>query len=176
MNLRRPRPSKPPGVQYRDDRPLPRSDLAGRIPPTQGPGSPPGTIGFVGRVEYRHVYGQSGGARYGRGAGGDVLITHAEAFERDADTEDFSLLAIVAHERGHQLVAQHPRLSPFLSGVSPAAEEVLASLLNAMALDPGPDREALVEKATFDVLRGGASVETADRVVRQSWTELEGLL
>ena len=53
---------------------------------------------------------------------------------------------------------------------------MLASLLNAMALDPGPDREALVEKATFDVLRGGASVETADRVVRQSWTELEGLL
>ena len=26
-------------------------------------------LGFVGRVEYRHVYSQSGGAQYGRGAG-----------------------------------------------------------------------------------------------------------
>ena len=134
------------------------------------------SVGFVGRVEYRHVYGQSGGAQYGRGAGGDVLITHAEVFERDADPKDFSLLAIVAHERGHQMVARHPRLSPLLGGVSPAAEEVLASLLGAMVLAPGPDREALLEKAAFDVLRGGASAETAGRVVRKLWTELEGLL
>jgi hypothetical protein len=86
------------------------------------------SVGFVGRVEYRHVYRQSGGAQYGRGAGGDVLITHAEAFERDADPEDFSLLSIVAHERGHQTVARHARLSPLLVGVSPAAEEVLGSV------------------------------------------------
>ena len=63
-----------------------------------------------------------------------------------------------------------------MGGVSPAAEEVLASLLGAMVLAPGPGRDALVEKAAFDVLRGGASAESAERVVRMLWTDLEGLL
>ena len=53
---------------------------------------------------------------------------------------------------------------------------MLASLFGAMVLAPGPDREALLEKAAFDVLRGGASAETAERVVRKLWIELEGLL
>jgi hypothetical protein len=89
------------------------------------------SVGFAGRVEYRHVYSQTGGAQYGRGAGeaGDLLTVYAEAFERDADPADFSLRAILAHERGHQLLARHPRLSRRLSGSSLAAEEVLASLL-----------------------------------------------
>src|SRR5262245_64056891 len=84
------------------------------------------SVGFLGLVEYRHVYSQTGGAQYGHGVGegGDLLTVFAEAFDRDADPEDFSLLAIVAHERGHQLLARHPRLSPRLAGVSPAAEEV----------------------------------------------------
>src|SRR5688572_25061100 len=81
-------------------------------------------VRFVGRVEYRHVYSRSGGAQYGRGAGegGDVLTVYAEAFDRDADPEDFSLRAILAHERGHQLLARHPRLAVLLAGASPAAE------------------------------------------------------
>src|SRR5947209_14952001 len=68
---------------------------------------------FVGRVEYRHVYSQTGGAQYGRGAmpADDLLTVYAEAFERDADPEDFSLEAILAHERGHQLLARHPRIA-----------------------------------------------------------------
>src|SRR5690242_14626070 len=70
-------------------------------------------LGFVGRVEYRHVYSQTGGAQYGRGttAADDLLTVYAEAFERDADREDFSLEAILAHERGHQLLARHPRIA-----------------------------------------------------------------
>jgi len=69
-------------------------------------------LGFVGVVEYRHVYSQAGGAQYGRGrtAEEDLLIVYAEAFERDANPEDFSLAAILAHERGHQLLARHPRI------------------------------------------------------------------
>ncbi len=135
-------------------------------------------LGFVGRVEYRHVYSQSGGAQYVRGAGegGDVLTVYAEAFDRDADPEDFSLRAILAHERGHQLLARHPRLSVLLAGVSPAAEEVLASLLGALVLGAGPDRDALVDKATFEVLRGGATAEAAARVVGKLWNQLGGLL
>jgi hypothetical protein len=67
-------------------------------------------VGFTGRVEYRHVYSQTGGAQYGRGAsaGADLLTVYAEAFDRHADPNDFSLRAMIAHERGHQLVARHP--------------------------------------------------------------------
>ncbi len=70
-------------------------------------------VGFEGRVEYRHVYSQSGGAQFGLGAspGQDLLIVYAEAFERDANPEDFSLEAMIAHERGHQLLARHERLA-----------------------------------------------------------------
>src|SRR5688572_28363416 len=59
------------------------------------------SVGFTGRVEYRHVYSQTGGVQYGRGAGAtaDLLTVYAEAFERDADPNDFSLLAMLAHER-----------------------------------------------------------------------------
>ena len=50
-------------------------------------------LGFVGRMEYRHVYSQSGGAQYGRGAeaGTDLLTVYGEAFDREADPDDFSL-------------------------------------------------------------------------------------
>jgi hypothetical protein len=51
-------------------------------------------------VEYRHVYSQTGGAQYGRGntPEEDLLTVYAEAFERDADPQDFSLEAMIAHE------------------------------------------------------------------------------
>jgi hypothetical protein len=58
------------------------------------------TLGFIGTVEYRHVYSQSGGAQYGRGAeaGKDLLTVYAEAFNRGARPGDslrkgFTLLA-----------------------------------------------------------------------------------
>src|SRR5947207_1094135 len=92
-------------------------------------------FGFVGCIEYRHVYSQTGGAQYGRGstAEEDLLTVYAEAFERDADPEDFSLEAILAHERGHQLLARHPKISNRVKGrISAASEEILASLLGAM--------------------------------------------
>jgi hypothetical protein len=59
-------------------------------------------LGFVGRVEYRHVASQTGGAQYGRGvgAGGDVLAVYAEAFDRDADPDDFSLRAVMPTSAG----------------------------------------------------------------------------
>jgi hypothetical protein len=50
-------------------------------------------VGFVGRVEYRHIYSQTGGAQYGRGSTAyeDLLTVYAEAFDRDANPEEFSL-------------------------------------------------------------------------------------
>jgi hypothetical protein len=136
------------------------------------------SLGFVGKVEYRHVYSQTGGAQYGRGAFevADLLTVFAEAFERDADPEDFSLMAIVAHERGHQVLARHPKLSILLAGVSPAAEEVLASLLGALVIEPGPDRDALIAKATAEVLAGGREPEEAVRIIGDLWDKLEELV
>lgn len=102
-------------------------------------------LGFVGRIEYRHVYSQTGGAQYGRGstAEEDLLTVYAEGFARDADLEDFSLEAILAHERGHQLLARHPRIAKRVSGhVSAASEEILASLLGAMLCVTEADRDA----------------------------------
>lgn len=135
-------------------------------------------LGFVGRVEYRHVYSQTGGAQYGRGAeaGTDLLTVYAEAFDRDANPDDYSLSAIIAHERGHQVLARHPRLSVLLASASPAAEEVLASLLGALVLEPGPDRDTLVDKAAFELLSRGATAETAERAITNLWDQLGRLL
>src|SRR5947207_14985415 len=82
-------------------------------------------LGFVGRIEYRHVYSQTGGAQYGQGptADDDLLTVYAEVFERDAGPEDFSLDAILAHERGHQLLARHPRIAKRVRGRISAASE-----------------------------------------------------
>ena len=136
------------------------------------------SIGFVGRVEYRHVYSQTGGAQYGRGVGeaGDLLTVFAEGFERDADPDDFSLLAMIAHERGHQLLARHSRLSVQAVGVSVAAEEVMASVVGALVLGPGPDRDMLLAKATAEVLAGGGSPDDAVRLIENLWDVLGGLL
>jgi hypothetical protein len=135
-------------------------------------------LGFVGTVEYRHVYSQTGGAQYGRGstAEDDLLTVYAEAFERDADPEDFSLEAIIAHECGHQLLARHPRIAKRVAGISEASEEILASLLGAMICEADADRVALFAKATAELLDHGQSAESANRQLQQLWDLLGALL
>ncbi len=136
-------------------------------------------LGFVGSIEYRHVYSQTGGAQYGRGntAEDDLLTVYAEAFERDADPEDFSLEAILAHERGHQLLARHPRIAKRVAGrISAGSEEILASLLGAMLCAVEADRDALVGKATVELLDHGETVEVATRRLQDLWDLLEALL
>jgi hypothetical protein len=132
-------------------------------------------VGFVGRVEYRHVYSQTGGAQYSRGAnaGVDLLTVYADAFDRDANPNDFSLAAIVAHERGHQLLA---RLAQHVSETTLAAEEVLASLIGALILNPGVDRQALVAKATAAVLAGGMEPVAAAQLIGDLWEAPERML
>jgi Zn-dependent protease with chaperone function len=104
------------------------------------------------------------------------LTVYAEAFDRDANPNDFSLAAIIAHERGHQLVARHPRLSGLLASASGVAEEVLASLLGALVLREGSDRAMLLEKAAFELLSRGATVSTAERVITNLFEQLGKLL
>jgi Zn-dependent protease with chaperone function len=95
---------------------------------------------------------------------------------RDADPNDFSLEAMIAHERGHQVLARHPRLSALLASASPAAEEILASLLGALVLEPGPNRDTLLDKAAFELVSRGATAETAERVITNLWNLLGRLL
>src|SRR5436190_24139639 len=136
-------------------------------------------LGFGGRVEYRHVYSQTGGAQYGRGstAAEDLLTVYAEAFERDADPEDFSLAAMLAHECGHQLLARHPRIAKRVAGrISAASEEILASLLGARPCATEADRDALVAKATVELLNHGETLEVATQRLQELWELLEALL
>ena len=136
-------------------------------------------LGFIGRIEYRHVYSQTGGAQYGRGstAAEDLLTVCAEAFERDADSEDFSLEALLAHERGHQLLTRHARISKRVRGrVSAASEEILASLLGAMICPAEADRNDLIAKATVELVEHGEDPEIATSRLQQLWELLEALL
>ena len=136
------------------------------------------SLGFVGRVEYRHVYAPTGGAQYGRGveADSDLLWLSAEAFERDAAGDDFSLRAIIAHERGHQVLARHPRFTGRMAGMPAVAEEMLASLIGAWLVGAGADRDMLVDKATADLLDVGATAESVARQIERWWELLGGLL
>jgi hypothetical protein len=99
-----------------------------------------------------------------------------EAFERDADPEDFSLEAMIAHECGHQLLARHPRIAKRVSGISEASEEILASLLGAMICDADADRVTLYAKATAALLDRGQSAEAATRQLQELWDLLGALL
>lgn len=129
-------------------------------------------FGFVGRVEYRHVYSQTGGAQYGQGvtAEEDLLTVYA-------DPDDFSLEAILAHERGHQLLARHPRIASRVAGrVSAPGEEILASLLGAMICPAEADRDALIAKATVELLNHGEAPDVAVQRLQKLWDLLEALL
>jgi hypothetical protein len=137
------------------------------------------TFGFVGRIEYHHLFSQSGGAQYGlaRQPDDDRLIVFAEAFQRDADPTDFSLEAILAHECGHQRLSRHPRLSKQVAGIiSPATEEILASVVGAILCPPGRDRETLLAKATVELLNRGETAEIAVKRIQDLWNYLEGIL
>lgn len=135
-------------------------------------------LGFVGRIEYRHVHSQTGGAQYGCGSvvEEDLLTVYAEAFERDADPEDFSLAAMIAHECGHQILARHPRIAKRVAGISEAGEEILASLIGAMICKDEIDRGALFAKAAAELIERGQSAEATIRQLQELWDLLEALL
>jgi hypothetical protein len=135
-------------------------------------------LGFVGSFEYRHVYSQTGGAQYGRGSteDDDLLIVYAEAFDRDADPEDYSLEAIIAHERGHQILTRHPRIAKRVVPESIVSEEILASLLGMLICQADKDREMLYGKAAFELLTRGQSAENVKRQLQNLCEALEALL
>lgn len=105
-------------------------------------------MGFIGRIEYRHVYSQTGGAQYGlaHDVKDDLLTVYAEAFDKDSDPGEFSLEAMIAHERGHQMIARHERLKRVRPAQwSEAAEEIFASLVGSLLVDSTSDEEPASE-------------------------------
>src|SRR5262245_27479003 len=121
-------------------------------------------VGFLGRVEYRHAYSHTGGAQYGFAASPeeDLLVVYAEAFTRASTADDFSLEAMIAHERGHQLLARHPRLRrltrPIVGWVT---EEVLASLLGSLLVENVKDQKDLLLKAAAEATDRGMDPQRA---------------
>ncbi|MCI0377049.1 MAG: hypothetical protein L0215_05560 [Gemmataceae bacterium] len=136
-------------------------------------------LGFVGRVEYRHAYSRFGGAQYGMAATieQDVLVVDAEAFRRDATGDDFSLEAIIAHERGHQLLCRHERLRRNLPrGMSTVTEEVLASLVGSLIAENPRDGQILILKALSELVESGMPLGEASQRVEDVLTYLEAVL
>ena len=136
-------------------------------------------MGFVGNIEYRHVYSQAGGAQYGLAttAEEDLLIVYVEAFERDADPNEFSLESIIAHERGHQLLARHERLIRSLPPTwSDITEEIVASLVGAILVEDEKDHRDLVLKAMFEATERGMSIEHATSLITGLLVLLERIL
>jgi hypothetical protein len=101
---------------------------------------------------------------------------YAEAFERDADPEDFSLEAMIAHERGHQILARHPRIAKRFAGISEASEEILASLLGAIISSGDADRKMLFAKAALELVARGQTAEATERQLLNLWELLEAML
>jgi hypothetical protein len=132
-------------------------------------------VGFVGSVEYRHAYSQAGGAQYGLAADPqeDLLIVYAEAFDRDSDPDEFTLEAIIAHERGHQLLARHPLLARNIPSTwSGVTEEIVASVIGSLLVETAQEQQDLLMKAAFDANRRGIEPNRAMLMI----AELRGIL
>jgi hypothetical protein len=152
-----------------NDHPKPISGAAARARLSQVTGIAR-DLGFAGDIEYRHLYSQSGGAQYcvGPCVDDDILVVYAEAFERDADPEDFSLDALIAHECGHQKLTREPELNKVLRTLpNDEFEEILASLVGSILLEPSVAAQTLVWKATAELGDMGISAENAARTVER---------
>lgn len=121
----------------------------------------------------------SGGAQYGIGLteDHDRLVVFAKAFDRDEQGDDFSLEAIIAHERGHQMIIRDPRLRDKLAReLSQASEEILASLIGSVITQRELDQEMLFYKGVFDAVHRGMELSHAARLLATLRQILESIL
>jgi hypothetical protein len=136
-------------------------------------------MGFIGRVSYRHVYNDSGGGQYELGPlpEQDQLIVSAEAFERDADLSEYSLEAIIAHERGHQIYSRDPRVHAiFAPKATPVLEEFAASIIGSILVESTRDQRDLMYKACFEACNVGVPFAEAWQLCRECRQFLEEML
>jgi hypothetical protein len=154
-------------MAQREPQPIDKADAAGR---RRRIAEIAHDLGFQGRVEYRHVYSQSGGAQYCVGPTGDadLIVVYAEAFERDRDPRDFSLEAIIAHECGHQHLLRDRDLAPITARLSGSMyEEILASLIGSLLVGRARDAEHLTWKAAHDLATVGLAPDDIVRTLEQ---------
>lgn len=135
-------------------------------------------LGFVGGVEYRHVLSRAGGAQFGLGPtpSNDLLVVYADAFDRDEDPEDYSLEAIIGHERGHQMLCRDPRLGRLMMQLSQRTEEIVASLIASLLVSDLRDQRTLVAKAIGEAITRGLEATHAARLVGHVRSHLAKLL
>jgi hypothetical protein len=136
-------------------------------------------MGFIGRVSYRHVYNDSGGGQYELGPRPeqDQLTVCAEAFDRDADPSEYSLAAIIAHERGHQIYCRDPRVKAILAPkASPVLEEFAASIIGSLLIESIRDQRNLMYKACFEACNVGIPFPEAWQLCREYRQFLEEML
>ena len=134
------------------------------------------SLGFVGRVEYRHVARGTGGAQFGlaRRAEHDLLVVDARAFERDAEPDECSLEGIIAHERGHQMLQRHSNLRDLLTRWNGhAVQEIMASVIGSLLVDKEKDRQDLMLKAVGEAINRGVDPEDAIWLVDEIRLKLE---
>ena len=95
----------------------------------------------------------------------------------DADPAEYSLRAILAHERGHQILARHARISRMVAGrVGDVGEEILASLLGSMVCANETDRDCLVLKAAAELVGRDVNPDDAYEQLQKLHNIFEALL
>ena len=156
--------------------PIPAAEFAARLARAEAIAR---GLGFVGIVEYRHTVSLSGGAQYGMAPTieQDLLLVDAEGFRRDASGDDFSLSAIIAHERGHQLLRRHePLRRNTPAHTSALTEEVPASLIGSLISNDPRDGEMLILKALAELVDRGMRLADASRHIENVLSYLEAVL
>jgi len=97
-----------------------------------------------------------------------VPASDAEAFERDADPQDFSLEAMIAHECGHQALERNPHLRTIMRKIpGEQFEEILASLVGSLLLADRHASQTLVWKATAELAQLGMSADNTVQLVER---------
>ncbi len=79
------------------------------------------------------------------------MVVYAEAFERDANPDDFRLEALIAHECGHQRLLRAKNLREVLAKFPEEFEEILASIVGSILLRDAESSQTLVWKATAEL-------------------------
>ena len=79
------------------------------------------------------------------------MVVYAEAFERDANPDDFSLESLIAHECGHQRLLRVKNLRKVLAKFPEEFDEILASLVGSVLLGETESSQTLVWKATAEL-------------------------
>lgn len=136
-------------------------------------------LGFRGRVEYRHLRSQSGGAQFllGESRRHDRIVVYAEGFDRDADPADFDLEAIVAHECGHCELIRNRQLRRVLQGMPHRGfEEILSSLVGSILLARSESAQTLVWKATIELAELGFAPDRTVYFIQRLRTLMRALL